>query len=116
MFDSQVFAALQKVHERIKDGDPEFDREDPTPFVRNALGELDITRPEEFHAHVVARGEGLPNERPHGAEDREIYFLKLDGSMEYHFLKGQWEGLSASALEEANRCCFCKERCCVVEI
>ena len=116
MFDPQIFDALTKTHERIKSGDQRFDQTNPTDFVRIVLGELSIENPEEFHAHTVTGGQGLPAERPHGTEDREIYFLKLDGSMEYHFLTGQRDGLSASTLKETASCCHCEKKCCVIEV
>ena len=115
MFDHDTLSALQTAHAKILAGDHEFDRINPTPFIRKILGDSGIQMSAEFHAHAVKLGESLPDERPHGTDDREIYFLKSDGSIEYHFLKGRPDGLPMSELRAAAKCCNC-QKCCVVEV
>jgi len=115
MFDHDTYSALQTAHERILEGTNEFDKENPTHFIKGVLEESGLEIQEEFHAHAVMSGEGLPDERPHGTEDREVYFLKLDGSMEYHFIKGQSGGMDMAELNKGVSCCHCT-KCCVVEV
>lgn len=76
MFDRAIFEALQHAHSILTtDDDIGFDSDDPTPYFEHALRSKDIPIPDGFHAHSVAIGDGLPDERPHGTDDREIYFF-----------------------------------------
>ena len=117
MFDSETYEALKFVHSAMQHRGENPSDTSLTAFVKIQLAASEFTLPENFHVHIVGEGQGLPDERPHGLTDREIYFLKLDGSFEYHFLTGKPDGQNMAALSENPKiCCNCGIVCCVFEM
>ena len=111
MFNQAVYDVLRHL--------PKYDLskyDDPTSLVQEAVRSSGVGNPDDFHGHFVKSGEGLPDERPHGLTDREIYFLKQDGSMEYHFIKGDpVAGVFIDKKDTIDECCTCGISCCVIE-
>ena len=96
--------------------------EDPTNFIKNALKIAGLNIPEidseGFHAHVINKGEELPDEPIQGTKNREIYFFKSEGNYEYRKVKAGSQTdkkiiENDSILKKAENKCECEYLCCI---